>query len=200
MNIRHQLGRSRVLAVIRLRNATSDPVAMAEGLVRAGVAAVECTMDSPDALDILKRLRRELDSSIIVGAGTVTKIEQVDQLESIGVSFVVSPHTDEALISRTIAVGMEAIPGVLTPSDIQRALTAGASILKLFPAAPMGIGYLRALHGPFPDVGWIPTGGILLDDASAWLDAGALCVGVGSSLWTSANPAETIRRLIDHEH
>jgi len=200
VNIRHQLGRSRVLAVIRLRNATSDPVAMAEGLVRAGVAAVECTMDSPDALDILKRLRRELDSSIIVGAGTVTKIEQVDQLESIGVSFVVSPHTDEALISRTIAVGMEAIPGVLTPSDIQRALTAGASILKLFPAAPMGIGYLRALHGPFPDVGWIPTGGILLDDASAWLDAGALCVGVGSSLWTSANPAETIRRLIDHEH
>jgi len=199
VTIRNHLGLSRILAVFRLRNATSDPVALAESLVAAGVTAVECTMDSPDALDVIARLRRTLDSSVIVGAGTVTTVEQIERLASIGVGFVVSPHTDEALITRAMEAGLEAVPGVLTASDVQRARTAGASILKLFPAAPMGVGYLRALRQPFPDVDWIPTGGLSLDDAAAWLEAGALCVGVGSALWTTPHPEETIRQLIDHD-
>lgn len=189
-----------MLAVLRLRNATSDPLTLAHDLVEAGVAAVECTLDSPDAFDVLKELRHTLDTSIIVGAGTVTTIEQVDRLASIGVSFVVSPHIDEALIARAMHIGIEAIPGVLTPTDVQRARSTGASILKLFPAAPMGVGYLRALSGPFPDVDWVPTGGISLDDASTWLDAGALCVGVGSTLWTTPDPTAAIRQLISRDH
>lgn len=200
MTIRSHLASSRILAVFRLRNATSDPVTLAEGLVAAGVTALECTMDSPDALDVIGRLRRTLDSSVIIGAGTVTEAGQVDRLASIGVTFVVSPHTDEALITRAMDAGLEAVPGVLTPSDVQRARTAGASILKLFPAAPMGVEYFRALREPFSDVDWIPTGGLSLDDASVWLKAGALCVGVGSALWNTPNPEEEIRQLLSHDH
>ena len=84
---------------------------------------------------------------------------------------------------------------MLSPTDTQRALAAGASILKLFPAGPMGIAYLRAMLGPFPAVDWVPTGGIQLAEVAAWLDAGALCVGVGSALWTTPDAAAEISGL-----
>jgi len=196
MNIREHLRSSRILAVFRLDNRSGDPVALAERLVAAGITAVECTMDSPNALDTIERLRHALDSSVIVGAGTVTNVDQVDRLASLGVEFIVSPHTDEALITKARTLALEPIPGVLTPSDIQRARTAGASILKLFPAAPMGVDYLRVVRAPFPDVDWIPTGGVSIEDADGWLEAGALCVGIGSALWKSSEPEIGIRKVL----
>lgn len=196
MTVRDHLGSSRILAVFRLNDSSPDPVPLAKRLVAAGITAVECTMDSPHAVETIRHLRRALDSSVIIGAGTVTKVEQVDSLASAGASFIVSPHTDEALIERAGELAMEAIPGVLSPTDIHKARTAGASILKLFPAAPLGVDYLRVVRAPFPDVDWIPTGGISLHNAAAWLEAGALCVGVGSALWTAADPEADIRRLL----
>lgn len=183
------------MAVIRLGAQSTDPVALAERLVDAGVTAVECTMDSPNALATIERLRRSLGSSIIVGAGTVTRIDQINALEQVGATFIVSPHTDPALIEHCRERHLEPIPGVLSPTDAQRALAAGASILKLFPAGPMGIAYLRAMSGPFHSVDWVPTGGIQLSDVTAWLDAGALCVGVGSALCTTPDVAAEIGRL-----
>jgi len=195
VNVRDQLRASRIMAVLRLGTQHTDPVALAERLVEAGVTAVECTMDSPDALATIDRLRRSLDSSVIVGAGTVTEVAQINALEQVGVSFIVSPHTDPALIERSRALNLEPIPGVLSPTDTQRALAAGASILKLFPAGPMGVAYLRAMSAPFSGASWIPTGGIELPDVMAWIDAGALCVGVGSALWTTPDVAAEIARL-----
>ena len=199
MTVREHLRSGRILAVLRLRPGSPDPLELAERLVAAGVRAVECTMDSPDALGTIKRLRLALDPSVIVGAGTVTDVAQLGPLSAVGATFVVSPHTDETLIASALALALEPIPGVLTPTDVQRATRAGASILKLFPAGPMGIGYLRAISAPFPDVDWVPTGGIELTDALEWLDAGALCVGVGSALWTTPRPEVIIRRLQAHE-
>lgn len=199
MTVRDHLGASRVMAVLRLGTQDTDPVALAERLVAAGVTVVECTMDSPDALATIERLRRSLDSSVIVGAGTVTEIAQINALEQVGATFIVSPHTDPALIEHSRALGLEPIPGVLSPTDTQRAVAAGASILKLFPAGPMGIAYLRAMQGPFGGVDWVPTGGIELPDVASWLDAGALCVGVGSALWTTPDPAAEIARLRTRE-
>jgi Entner-Doudoroff aldolase len=152
-------------------------------------------MDSPDALAIVDRLRRSLDSSVIVGAGTVTEVGQINALEQVGASFIVSPHTDPALIERSRALNLEPIPGVLSPTDAHSALAAGASILKLFPAGPLGVGYLRAISAPFGGASWIPTGGIELPDVRSWLDAGALCVGIGSALWTTPDVAAEIARL-----
>lgn len=195
MSVRDHLQASRVMAVIRLGTQNADAVALAERLVDAGVTAVECTMDSPNALATIERLRQSLDSSVIVGAGTVTEIDQINALEQVGATFIVSPHTDPALIEHSRALHLEPIPGVLSPTDTQRALAAGASILKLFPAGPMGIAYLRAMLGPFRTVDWVPTGGIQLSEVTAWLDAGALCVGVGSALWTTPDAAAEIGRL-----
>jgi Entner-Doudoroff aldolase len=195
VSVREHLRLSRVLAVLRLGPDSPDPVELAERLVAAGVMAVECTMDSPDALGIVERLREALDSSVIVGAGTVTDVAQLGPLASVGATFVVSPHTDETLIERALSLSIEPIPGALTPTDVQRAKCAGASIIKLFPAGPMGVGYLRAIAAPFRDVDWVPTGGIELTDAAKWLDAGALCVGIGSALWTTPQPEAMIRRL-----
>lgn len=195
MSVREQLRLGRVLAVLRLGPDSPDPIELAERLAAAGVMAVECTMDSPDALGTVERLREALDSSVIVGAGTVTDVAQLGPLASVGATFVVSPHTDETLIERALSLSIEPIPGVLTPTDVQRAKCAGASIIKLFPAGPMGVGYLRAIAAPFRDVDWVPTGGIELTDAAKWLDAGALCVGIGSALWTTPQPEAIIRRL-----
>lgn len=195
MSVREHLRSGRVLAVLRLGPDSPDPIELAERLAAAGVMAVECTMDSPDAIGTVERLREALDSSVIVGAGTVTDVAQLGPLASVGATFVVSPHTDETLIERALSLSIEPIPGVLTPTDVQRAKCAGASIIKLFPAGPMGVGYLRAISAPFRDVDWVPTGGIELTDAAKWLDAGALCVGIGSALWTTPQPEAIIRRL-----
>lgn len=195
MSVREHLRSGRVLAVLRLGPDSPDPIELAERLAAAGVMAVECTMDSPDALGTVERLREALDSSVIVGAGTVTDVAQLGPLASVGATFVVSPHTDETLIERALSLSIEPIPGVLTPTDVQRAKCAGASIIKLFPAGPMGVAYLRAISAPFRDVDWVPTGGIELTDAAKWLDAGALCVGIGSALWTTPQPEAIIRRL-----
>jgi len=195
MTIREQLRSSRVLAILRLGPGSPDAVAIAEGLVAAGVTAVECTMNSPNAVATVARLRAALSPDVIVGAGTVTDTAQLRPLAEAGATFVVSPHTDENLIERAKALDLEPIPGVLSASDIVRARGTGASILKLFPAGPLGVDYLRALSGPFDDVDWVPTGGIELNDVDNWLQAGALCVGVGSSLWTTPDPETIIRHL-----
>lgn len=195
MTIHEHLRSSRVLAILRLGPGSPDPLALAERLVAAGVRAIECTMDSPDAVATIQRLRAALDPAVVVGAGTVTDPADLEPLAAAGATFVLSPHTDERLIERAIALHLEPIPGVLTASDVQRARNAGATILKLFPAGPMGVGYLRAISAPFHDVDWMPTGGIELADVGAWLDAGALCVGIGSALWTTPRPEAIIRRL-----
>lgn len=195
MTVRECLRSGRVLAVLRLGPDSPDPIELAQRLVDAGVMAVECTTDSPDALGTVARLRAALDPAVSVGAGTVTEVAQLAPLACAGASFIVSPHTDEALIEAARSQSLEPIPGVLTPTDVQRARRAGASILKLFPAGPMGVGYLRAISAPFGDVDWVPTGGIELTGAAEWLDAGALCVGIGSALWTTPRPEAAIRLL-----
>jgi 2-dehydro-3-deoxyphosphogluconate aldolase/(4S)-4-hydroxy-2-oxoglutarate aldolase len=195
VSVRKQLRSSRVMAVLRVTDQAVDPVALAERLVESGVTAIEYTMDSPNPLATVERLRQTFDDSVAIGAGTVTTVSEVDALVDVGATFVVSPHTDPALIERALTLEIEPIPGVLTPTEAQRARSAGASILKLFPAGPMGINYLRTMSAPFRGIDWIPTGGIQLSDVADWLDAGALCVGVGSALWTNPDPQAELQRL-----
>lgn len=199
MNVAERLRSSRILAVFRLSNGAPDPVEQALRLVAAGVEAVEYTMDSPDALHVITRLRDELDASILIGAGTVTGVEQLGPLRDIGIEFIVSPHTDENLITESLNLGLEPIPGVLSPTEVHKARDAGATILKLFPAGPMGVSYLRAIRAPFPEIDWIPMGGISPLKVEDWLGAGALCVGIGAALSSASNPESLIRDLVRTE-
>lgn len=192
MTVRDRLAAGRVMAVLRVGADGGDAVELAERLVAAGVTAVEYTMDSPNPVATIARLTATLHPTVAVGAGTVTSTDQLGPLADAGATFVVSPHTDPGLIAAAGERALEPIPGVLSATEVRAALSAGATMLKLFPAGPMGVDYLRALRGPFGGVDWIPTGGIALGDVGRWLDAGALCVGVGAALWTTPDPAAVL--------
>jgi 2-dehydro-3-deoxyphosphogluconate aldolase/(4S)-4-hydroxy-2-oxoglutarate aldolase len=171
----------RIVAVLRLRD-YRNAVQVAETLAEAGVAALEFTLGHPESLSTVERVAARLDGTTEVGVGTVLTPAHVMAGRDAGARFVVCPHTDPAIITAAIGVGLAPLPGIATPTELVTAQRAGARLLKLFPAASFGLGHLRALHGPFPAAELVPTGGVEIDTIANWLSAGAAAVGVGSSL------------------
>lgn len=182
MTLRASLERARVLAILRRPDIGEVVLDLLEQLHAAGVRAIEVTLDRPEALDALRRLVERAPPDTIVGAGTVLTTEQVNTVADAGVSFIVCPHVDPRVIERGLARGVPVIPGIATATEIVTARTAGAEVLKLFPAGPLGAPFLRALLGPFRDAAFVPTGGIAVDEVPAWIEAGAICVGLGGAL------------------
>jgi 2-dehydro-3-deoxyphosphogluconate aldolase/(4S)-4-hydroxy-2-oxoglutarate aldolase len=156
-------------------------------LTTAGIGLLEITLDTPGALPAIERAASRGSSSI--GAGTVLRVEQVRACADAGARFVVSPGCLPDVVGEAHALGLAAIPGALSPTEILTAESLGAEGVKLFPAALGGPAYLRTLRGPFPATRFVPTGGIGLEDAPAYLEAGATCVGLGASLVGRTPPA-----------
>ena len=154
---------------------TLDPVVAA--LAEGGIRIVEITLDSEDALEQIARVDR-----MLVGAGTVTTPEAVERAVEAGARFCASPAANAEVVRRCAELGVPAIPGALTPTEIAAALELGAPLVKLFPAGAVGPDYVRSLRAPFGDVPLVATGGVDETNARAFLDAGAVAVGVGSSL------------------
>jgi len=180
------LEQGRVLAIVRYRQGGNVWAAL-EVLADAGIPLLEVTVDTPGALDAV---RTAADAGRTIGVGTVVTPDQVRASRDAGASFVVSPACLPDVIETALEVGVEPIPGTLSPTELVTALRAGATAAKVFPAAPIGgPGYIRALRGPFPDVPLLPTGGIDPEDVPGYLDAGATCVGLGSVLVGSLPPA-----------
>lgn len=182
MTVVDALRDARVLAILRRPDIAEVAVPLFERLHADGVRAVECTLDQPGALGAIETLLAIAPPGVVVGAGTVTSVDEVDRLADLGAGFAVTPHLDPALLERASALGFPLIPGVMTPTEIAIALGLGAPAVKLFPAGPLGIPYLSALYGPFGDLAVIPTGGISVPEVPAWLSAGAVAVGLGSAL------------------
>jgi 2-dehydro-3-deoxyphosphogluconate aldolase/(4S)-4-hydroxy-2-oxoglutarate aldolase len=157
----------------------------------AGIRAIEVTFSVPAAVGVITRLRDELPSSALVGAGTVLTREQSRAAIDAGADFIVSPGTDEDIVTRCLAADVLVLPGVLTASEIMRARALGARAVKLFPASTVGPGYLRAMHAPMPDVTIVPSGGISSSNAGEWLRAGAAAVGIGGAL-SPAGPVDAV--------
>ena len=151
---------------------------------------MEVTFDHPNAPAALRSMADQLPAGALLGAGTIRTTEQISQCKQAGGRFCVSPHTDPGLIRACLDAGLEPIPGAHTATDVAAAIDAGARLVKLFPAGPLGLSYLRAMLGPFQDVLFVPTGGIRHDEVGTWLQAGALAVGLGSDLVPAA-PSET---------
>jgi 2-dehydro-3-deoxyphosphogluconate aldolase/(4S)-4-hydroxy-2-oxoglutarate aldolase len=182
-----------VIAIGRRLERTSIPQ-VAEALVAGGVRAFEVTLDSPGAIDTIRTLaERHADGSLLVGAGTVLDVASATAAVQAGARFLVSPHTDVELIEWAAGRGMPFFPGAFTASEILAAWRAGASAVKLFPASVVGPAYVREMRGPLASVPLIPTGGVTADNAGAFIDAGALGVGVGSWLIADGLP-EGIRQ------
>ncbi|MBB2942644.1 2-dehydro-3-deoxyphosphogluconate aldolase/(4S)-4-hydroxy-2-oxoglutarate aldolase [Actinoplanes lutulentus] len=164
-----------LVAILRAPTAAAFS-AVADVLVTAGVTALEITLTSHGALEAIAGLRRQLPSTVQVGAGTVLTDDDAKAAVGAGATFLVSPA------SVPIATDVPFYPGTFSPTEIFAAYRAGAPLIKLFPAGGLGPSYLRDLRGPLPDVRVMPTGGIGLGDIAKWLEVGAAAVGVGGPL------------------
>ena len=167
----------RVVAILRR---VADLDARVEALVEAGIGVVEITLDAPDALAAIERTRARGDVAVL--AGTVRRPEQVDAAAAAGAEAIVSPGFCPEVMVRARELGLPAIPGALTPTEIEAAWSAGAALVKLFPAGLGGPRYVRDVLAPLADVPLLVTGGVDADNARAFLDAGAVAVGIGSGL------------------
>ena len=153
---------------------------MANALVDAGVKVIEITLTTPGALKIIEKLLKNKD--LLVGAGTVRTVKDVKKVEAIGARFIVSPDTNEDVITATKKLKLVSMPGVSTPTEVGIAVDAGADILKLFPASVLGPAHLKSIREPFPNNRWCPTAGVTLESIPKWFEAGADLVGLGGPL------------------
>ncbi len=144
-------------------------VPLADALCAAGIPCVEITFRTEAAAGAIAAMR-SAHPEMLIGAGTILTVAQLAVAVTSGAQFVVTPGFGRTVVSRCIAAGVPVIPGVCTPTEVQLALEEGLTTLKFFPAAAAGgVPYLRALGGPFPGVGFIPTGGIDAGNLAAYL-------------------------------
>src|SRR4051794_21961427 len=170
-----------VVAVIRAPSKESlTPIANA--LLEGGVPAIEVTMSTPRAIAGIEMLADALGDKAIVGVGTVLDAATARDAIAAGAQFVVSPMTDPDVIATTIRYGKISVPGAYTPTEIVRAWTLGGDVIKVFPSTALGPQYFKDLLAPLPQLKLTPTGGVDQKNAGAWIKAGAVCVGAGSSL------------------
>ena len=171
-----------LIPVLRAKNA-AQAHAIVKAMIAGGVPVVEVTMTVPGAVGILKELKREYGSELLLGSGTVTTAEEAEATIEAGAEFVVSPSFHPEVVAKTRALGKVSIPGALTPTEVITAWRAGADYVKVFPCSAVGgASYIKALLAPFPYLKLIPTGGVTLETAESFLRAGARALGVGSDL------------------
>jgi 2-dehydro-3-deoxyphosphogluconate aldolase / (4S)-4-hydroxy-2-oxoglutarate aldolase len=189
-----QLGRTRVMAILRSADASGLP-AVARALAAGGVTCLEVTLTTAGALDALTRIRAELGPDVAVGAGTVITGGQARDALAAGAEFLVAPVVDSAVIRHAADRGIPCYPGAWTPTEVWQAWQAGAAAVKLFPASTGGPAHLRQLRAPLPDIPLVAVGGVGIDEARAYLDAGACAVGIGSPLLRGADRDPTPQEL-----
>ena len=170
-----------VVAVVRAESGEAL-VKVVEALAEGGVTAAEITFTVPDALDVIRDARKALGDSVALGAGTVLDPETARAAILAGAEYLVSPVVNLDVIRLARRYDKAVMPGAFTPTEILSAWEAGADVVKVFPADVGGPNYLKAVRGPLPQVRLMPTGGVDLDTAAAFLKAGACCLGVGGTL------------------
>ena len=170
-----------------LRTPTGDDARqVADVLQQAGMDIVEIPLTVPGALDVIRELS-SASSDLIVGAGTVLNIDDVRQVHQAGACFVVTPIFDAAVVGYCREHGLACFAGALTPTEIFTAWQAGADVVKVFPASAVGgPEYLKAVKAPLVDVKLMPTGGVTIENAAAFIAAGAFALGVGGELADTA--------------
>jgi 2-dehydro-3-deoxyphosphogluconate aldolase/(4S)-4-hydroxy-2-oxoglutarate aldolase len=161
----------------------AETAALANRVWDAGIRLVEVPIASPHAVPTLRAaVRAGAERGMRVGAGTVVTPAQVRAAAEAGAEYTVAPGLDLTVLSASLAAGLAHLPGVATPTEVQHAYNAGCRWMKAFPAGALGTGWLRAIHGPFPDVAFVATGGLHVADVADFLDAGARVVALGAAL------------------
>jgi 2-dehydro-3-deoxyphosphogalactonate aldolase len=192
MELTSWFGRCPIVAVLRgVRPDESEAIVGA--LEASGIVIAEVPMNSPDALGSIRRLHARFGDRMLIGAGTVMRIAQVDEIARAGGRLIVTPHADPAIVRAARDAGLFAILGFFTPTEAFALLDAGAHALKMFPAeatSPRGLKAVRAVLPANAQV--VPVGGIDALNVGPWFAAGASAVGTGSSLYRPGDDAATV--------
>jgi 2-dehydro-3-deoxyphosphogluconate aldolase/(4S)-4-hydroxy-2-oxoglutarate aldolase len=160
----------------------AQAIALAEAIADGGVTVLEVTMTVPGAVRVIARLKKERPE-ILLGAGTVLDAETAHACIEEGAEFIVSPAFNAKTVEMCQKHDVAVLPGALTPTEVLTAWQAGADVVKVFPASAMGgAKYIKSLKAPLPQIEMIPTGGVSLDTAHEFLEAGVYALGVGADL------------------
>ena len=170
-----------IVAVVRSPD-SAQLVDTVRALADGGVTVAEITMTVPGALDVLRQVRQALGDRVLLGAGTILDPETARAALLAGAEYIVAPTVNLDVIRLCQRYDKLVMPGAFTPTEILAAWEAGADIVKVFPAEVVGPAYFKALRGPLPQIRLMPTGGVDLTTAAAFLKAGACCLGIGSQL------------------
>jgi 2-dehydro-3-deoxyphosphogluconate aldolase/(4S)-4-hydroxy-2-oxoglutarate aldolase len=179
--------RQRILAVglVPVVRASSPHEARiaAAAVCEGGIPIVEITMTVPGAVEVIRELAKSVGPSVVLGAGTVLNAEMARQCFDAGAQFLVSPGLNIETVKLAAKEGKPIIAGALTPTEIMAAWEAGSDFIKVFPCGQVGgAKYIKALRAPFPQIPFVPTGGVNLNTAAEFIEAGAVALGVGSEL------------------
>lgn len=155
---------------------------IAKAYLQAGLHTIEITMNTAGAAAMISILRSEFND-LNVGAGTVCNMEDYDRALAAGAQFIVTPILDETVIKNAVAQEIPIFPGAYSPTEIYRAWSLGASAVKIFPATQLGVQFIKDLSGPLNEIKLLPTGGVSLENIRSFFEAGAVGVGMGSSLF-----------------
>jgi 2-dehydro-3-deoxyphosphogluconate aldolase/(4S)-4-hydroxy-2-oxoglutarate aldolase len=181
-SVRDRIVEIGIVPVVRASSQREALIA-AEAVAEGGIPIVEITMTVPGAVEVIRELSKSNSSKILIGAGTVLDAEAAQRCRDAGAQFLVSPALNVETIDFAVKEKMLIMAGALTPTEIVKAWKAGSDFVKVFPCGQVGgAKYIKALKGPLPQIPLVPTGGVNLNTAAEFLEAGAEALGVGGEL------------------
>jgi len=195
--VRNRILEIGVVPVVRA-SSPAEALLAAQAVCDGGIPIVEITMTVPGAIDVIRELRKSGVSDALIGAGTVLDVETARRCLDAGAEFLVSPGLNLATVEFAVREGVLMMAGALTPTEVITAWNAGADFVKVFPCGQVGgAKYIKALKGPLPQIPLVPTGGVNLNTAAEFIEAGAAALGVGGELvegeaLKSGNPAAIV--------
>jgi len=172
---------SKVIAVIRMSD-SRKLFRVVEAVRQGGIRAVEITMTIPGAIDIIRTMAAERPEGALLGAGTVLDARSADAVIEAGADFVVSPVLDLDMVRACRTNDRFVAPGAFSPTEILTAWKNGADVVKVFPATSLGPKFFKDIRGPLPHIRLMPTGGVSVQNAKDFIEAGACCVAIGTAL------------------
>lgn len=171
-----------IVPVVRAASAAEACIA-ADAVCQGGIPIVEITMTVPGAVDVIRELVKKCGSDVLVGAGTILNAQMAQQCLEAGALFLVTPGLNLPTIDLAVRERKLIMAGALTPTEVMAAWEAGADFVKIFPCGQVGgAKYIKSLRGPFPQIPFVPTGGVNLATAAEFIEAGSVALGIGGEL------------------